>query len=100
MQPRDRDLHQPNFGIGTCDRRRRCGIYRRMEGEAAKCAQGVVGDDLVLCIKLTGWVALMKMAKRKELGNDNQDTGKEHKRLAPAPSRCTNSLLNRNHRPD
>lgn len=77
MKPSNRGLHQPNLGVGTSDCRRRCRIYRRMKREDAKCAQAVVGDDLVLRVELTGCIALMEVGESENLGGENQGGAEE-----------------------
>jgi hypothetical protein len=48
-----------------------------MKREDAKCAQAVVGDDLVLRVELTGCIALMEVGESENLGGENQGGAEE-----------------------
>jgi len=98
VQPRKGDLHQPNLGVGTCDRWSGRRIYRRMKREDAKCAEAVVGDDLVLRAELTSRVALMEVGESKNLGGENQSGAEERNRFCAPSNRLAGFSPPRNHR--
>jgi hypothetical protein len=85
MRPGDRYVPQPDLGIGTFDRRRRCRTYRRVKREDAKRTQAVVRDDLVLRIDLASGIALVKVGEGEELSGENKEGAQQRNRLC-APS--------------
>jgi hypothetical protein len=85
MRPGDRYVPQPDLGIRTFDRRRRCRTYRRVKREDAERTKVVVRDDLVLRIDLASGIALVKVREGEELSGENKEGAQQRNRLcAPA----------------
>ena len=85
MRPGDRYVPQPDLGIGTFDRRRRCRTYRRVKREDAERTKVVARDDLVLRIDLASGIALVKVREGEELSGENKEGAQQRNRLC-APS--------------